>query len=205
MNGLWRHRPLLVLAGAVTLVGLLAGCGTDAHLYPVNTGPAPWPPPDRPDERIAAADVAPVDEQGQLHFHTHLDIFVDGQEVPVPSSLGYGPNASSSLHTHSSSGILHAETDDEEAVFTLGDVFTLWGVRLTESCAGGYCAPGTPIAAYVDGGLWVGSLDELRLAPYEEIALVIGDPPATIPGEYDCHDAAPVERRSCQGFLGKGE
>lgn len=187
-------------ATALALVGLLSGCGGRAPL-PLNTGPAPWPPPERPEERIAAADLAAVNEQGRLHFHTHLDIFVDGRNVPVPGSLGLTEVASSSLHTHSPSGILHAETDDEEAVFTLGDIFALWGVRFSDSCVGSYCGPETPIAVHVDGRPWEGPLDEVRLAHYEQLSLVIGEPPATIPADYDCYIAAPVERRSCQGFL----
>lgn len=192
-------RPPSAVVSAVAVAGLLAGCARPAPS--LNDGPAPWPAPERPEERIAGADLAAYDEEGPLHFHTHLDVFVDGREVEVPGSLGLTRSATASLHTHSPSGILHIESADQSAQYTLADLFTLWGVRFTGGCVGSYCAPDTPIIVHVDGQPWPGSLEEVRLASFEQLTLVIGEPPTSVPARYDCRDAAPVERRSCQGFL----
>lgn len=171
-----------------------------SSLPPVDAGPAPWPAPGNPGGLIAAVDLLPYRADGRLHFHTHLDVFVDGRPVPVPGSIGIGPEPSS-LHTHSPSGILHIEADDPDATFSLGDLFALWGVRLSGSCVGAYCRPEADVAVYVDGQPLSGPLDEILLDPYEEIAVVIGTPPDSIPSSYDCSTASREERFSCQGFL----
>lgn len=170
---------------------------TRLHL---NTDVAPWPLPDRPADRIRAARLPPFEEKGAKgHPHVHVDIFVDGASVALPTGLGL----TSSLHTHSSSGIVHMETSNENARFTLGQLFTVWGVRLTDTCVGGYCAPTNPIRVYIDGREKTGDPAQAPLTPYAEIALVIGKPPPRIPAAYDCRGAADLERRSCQGFLDK--
>ncbi|HVE46129.1 MAG TPA: hypothetical protein VNA57_05235 [Acidimicrobiales bacterium] len=205
-----RRIPWTMPLVAASVMAVLAGaCGGSSAPAPVqrnlavNVGPAPWPPPERPSERIAASGLPAYKEGGTLHLHTHLDIFVDGRNVPVPENLGLHPPFSP-LHTHSPSGILHAETDTKGAVFTLEHLFALWGVRMDRSCVGAYCAPKTPIVAYVDGRKHEEAVSEIRLAPFRQIALVIGTPPSSIPKGYDCHNAAPLERQSCQGFLAKG-
>ncbi len=196
-------RRALAASVVVILHGLLAGCALLQPL-PLSTEPAPWPPPDRAADRIAAAGLPDLNEQGRLHLHAHLDIFADGESVSIPASLGLTPTAASSLHTHSSSGILHVETDAEEATFTLGALFTLWGVRLSESCIGSYCAPTTSIVAYVDGQPWDGNIGEVPLAPHQQISVVIGEPPSRIPDTFICSaDVSVAERTACEGFLAK--
>lgn len=193
-------RLISVLIVAILVLGACDGSTLPSDGLPLNSGPAPWPPPERPAERIKAARLPPYEEDGPLHFHSHLDIFVDGRPVPVPASLGLRPPYSP-LHTHSPSGILHVETNDRRAVFTLGHLFALWGVRLTPDCVGSYCTPGKGFIAYVNGKPSGHSLSRIPLAPYREIALVIGVSPTSIPDGYDCYNAAEIERRSCEGFL----
>jgi hypothetical protein len=103
------------------------------------------------------------------HVHAHLDVFVDGEPIAVPAriginihdpevrrfeepdgSIGYGgiegcrKPCISPLHTHDGTGIIHTESATPEPN-TLGQFFTEWGVRLSESCVGEYCDP-EPIA-----------------------------------------------------------
>src|SRR6266536_148216 len=68
--------------------------------------------------------------------------------------------------------------------FTLGQFFQEWGVRLDGSCAGGYCEPGARVVVFVDGKRHRGNPAAIRLASHEEIALVIGTPPSSIPSTY---------------------
>jgi hypothetical protein len=170
----------------------------------VNTGPAPWPRPDDAIERVAAAGLPAFKaEQLFVHVHAHLDVFIDGKTTVVPAGIGIGgdPNAKvgeqngqtvagltgecshpciSPLHTHDESGVLHVENDSERQI-NLGQLFTQWGVRFNADCVGGYCAPDKPHKVYVDGQQFTGDASTIVLKDREEIAVVIGTPPPTIP------------------------
>jgi hypothetical protein len=153
----------------------------------LNTGDAPWPAPaDAKDRATAAGLISLGQEQLAFHRHAHLDILVNGQAEPVPGGLGIDQQAQtiSTLHTHSTDGVIHMEAG-EPTVFTLGQLFTEWGVRLTATCVGGYCTPGTPIAYYVDGNeVAPMAAPALELDDLQEIAIVIGTPPATVPNKF---------------------
>lgn len=181
-------------------------------LWP-STGPAPWSLPDHPRARVWLARHSPLaylggnrlppyaNIGGEIpHGHVHLDIFVDGVPTPVPARLGL-EGASAALHTHSDSGIIHMESSDLDATYTLRQLFRVWGVRLSDRCIGSYCAPDTPVRAYVNGREHGGDLRRIVLKPYSQISLVIGRPPPSIPDRYDCHTAADSERRSCRPFV----
>jgi len=170
----------------------------------INTGPAPWPRPENAIQWVAAAGLpAFKSEQLFFHVHAHLDVFVDGQPVVVPAGIGIGgdPNAKvgtqngqqvaglvatcskpciSPLHTHDESGVLHVENDKERQI-NLGQLFTEWGVRFNATCVGGDCAPDKPYTAYVNGQQFNGDAATIVLKDLEEIAVVIGTPPSTIP------------------------
>lgn len=159
------HWLLPALAGiAVGLAVPRVLNAAPSHL-PLNRGPAPWPLPDRVAERIRVADLPPYAESKPLeHPHAHLDVFADGAHVPVPAGLGLAPPYSS-LHTHCSSGILHMEARRSDSRFTLGDLFALWGVRLSRSCVGSYCEPESPARLYVNGPLQSGPISGVVLEP----------------------------------------
>jgi hypothetical protein len=174
---------------------------------PLDTGEAPWPRPDRPRHWVEAAGLEMErTEQLDYHVHAHLDVFVDGEPQVVPGGIGISRSIRpreiegetlyvlahgrcskpciSSLHTHSDDGILHTESPVEEPN-TLGEFFTEWGVRLTDTCVGGYCEPATPISIYLDGEEFTGNPRNIGLANMLEIAIVIGTPPAEIPSTAD--------------------
>jgi len=144
-----------------------------------------------------------------VHVHAHLDVFIDGKPVIVPSGIGikiddpavqvdtladgsmqYGgiqlcnQPCISPLHTHDITGILHTETADAKPN-TLGEFFTEWGVALDASCVATYCRPATTIAIYVDGSPVTGDPRAIELTNQREIAIVIGAPPAQIPKTAD--------------------
>jgi hypothetical protein len=169
-----------------------AGCGgsgstsTATHLT-LNAGPAPWPEPNQVPDRVASAGLSGAPgESLTVHYHAHLDIFVNGHPEPVAASIGR-EDASffSPLHTHANSGLIHIEAPSDQK-FTLGMLFTEWGVRLTRICVGGYCRPGTPISAYIDGRRTGEPAPDIVLTKGDEIALVIGSPPSSIPSRWDC-------------------
>jgi hypothetical protein len=145
------------------------------------------------------------------HDHDHLDVIINGQAVTVPGGVGqaeafdFGPCppafddgdcatgnldyaivAYSSLHTHSTSGIIHIEAD-RPAVFTLAEFFDEWGVRFNQSCVGAYCTGGTSqLRVYVNGTQVAGDLRSVVLGEHQEIAVIYGGPGAfdSVPSSY---------------------
>jgi hypothetical protein len=162
------------------------------------SGAVPWPAPANTLEVIARAGLEPLrQELLAFHIHSHLDVFVNGEPVVVPAGIGINLVDSglqqgdgceqpciSPLHTHKTDGILHVESA-EDVPFTLGEFFAEWDVRLDATCIGGYCRPEAPISVYVDGQPYGADPAEIRLNDLEEIAIVIGTPPATIPDSYE--------------------
>jgi hypothetical protein len=172
-----------------------------------------WPAPPDPLERTVAAGLKPErKEHLTYHVHAHLDVFVDGEPIAVPAAIGINiddpgvkrfkePDGSvtyggiercrkpciSPLHTHDVTGIIHTESASTKPN-TLGQFFTEWGVRLSESCIGDYCSP-EPIAFYVDGKRYTQDPRAIELTDLKEIAIVIGTPPPQIPKTADFSNA----------------
>jgi hypothetical protein len=165
-------------------------------------------------ERTVQAGLKPQPKEFLTnHVHAHLDVFVDGKPVVVPSGIGIKienpavrrftePDGSvsyggidlcneaciSPLHTHDVSGIIHTESADPKPN-TLGELFIEWGVPLDASCVATYCSPATPIAIYIDGEPTTGDPRAIELTNQREIAIVIGTPPAEIPKTADFSQA----------------
>jgi hypothetical protein len=145
------------------------------------------------------------------HIHAHLDLFVDGKRVTVPAGIGIDIAAAgvrdevtsdgsshsyfvdtcqapclSPVHTHDPSGTIHEESRTaNHAPYSLGQLFTEWGVRLNVSCVGEYCKPAAAIHVYIDGNAYPGDPASIQLPSHREIAIVIGQPPALIPATWD--------------------
>ena len=172
---------------------------------------APWGLPRFALSQIAYAGLTPILGALVRHDHVHLDLIVNGHRVTIPAGVGLaqpldggpcppGPMpagdcttghvyvaqvANSPLHTHSTSGIVHIESD-RPGTFTLGQFFDEWGVRLSASCVGGYCGgAGKELRVYVDGRR-VRNPRAVVLGNREEIAVVFGGPAAfgSIPTRY---------------------
>jgi hypothetical protein len=199
---------------ALVLLLALAGCGGGGSTSNSTTqsaqASARWPAPPDPMGRTRAAGLTPeTHEFVFLHVHSHLDVFVNGKPVTIPAgigiaiddpavrrfqapdgSIGYGgisPPCNkpciSPLHTHFEDGVLHTEAKEHE-FNKLGQFFTEWNVRLDRNCVDGFCRPTTPIAVYVDGDRFSGDPREIQLEDRQEIAIVIGRPPDTIPSSF---------------------
>ncbi|MCO6011029.1 hypothetical protein NE236_39345 [Actinoallomurus purpureus] len=158
------------------------------------TGLPPWPRPDDTADRARTEGlaVAPMEGTAQ-HFHTHLDILVDGKAVPVPANLGIAAsgNAMSELHTHDTTGVLHIEAPTTGKHYTLRELFTEWNVRLGATGLGGLKPDGSrTLTAYVDGKKQAGDPATIELTPHREIALVYGPANAAVqaPSRYDFPD-----------------
>jgi hypothetical protein len=146
---------------------------------------APWPP----EYAFLADRLLPLGldtlpaEAVTTHYHSHLDIFVDGKKVEVPALIGINQGAQyiTQLHTHDTRGVIHVESPKENDHFTLGQFMAEWGVFLNARCIGAYC---DNLKWYVNGKQMTGDPQDYTLQSHDEIAIVVGKPPAKIPSSY---------------------
>lgn len=187
-----KRRSYAALA-LITAIGL-SGCADDTDRVDPSSDPAtstpgsdgtptsdnmampPWPAPSDVAERVAAAglDLGPMGTAE--HYHPHLRIIIDGSEVPIPPNIGVDPTtgAMSALHTHEGDGTIHIEADSVGEVFTLGQLFTQWGVALTPQQIGGVRAKrGQQVQVTSNGNKVTGDPAALRLEPDQKIPLTL--------------------------------
>lgn len=163
-----------------------AGGAATPNGYGASSAP-PWPAPTDPTAGVKAAGLTLSNSEGTAqHFHTHLDVLVNGTPVPVPADLGVDESGGrlAALHTHDARGVLHVESPNPNARYILGQLLNEWNVRLDQSSIGGLTADaGHPLAVYVNGRKVEGNPAALPLQEHAEIALVYGPqttpPPAT--------------------------
>lgn len=85
--------------------------------------------------RVAKLNFPPVGNES-FHQHSMLQINVNGKTLPVPQNIGLG-SIESPMHTHDERGIIHMEAG-RSFPFTLGQFFTVWGVKFTDEQLGSY-------------------------------------------------------------------
>ncbi len=131
------------LGAALAACLVLVGCVQQAPPAPAtlrSTAP-PWP---APRDGISYFELAGVpssrldDRTGQRVVT--MSIRIDGADVPLVPSIGLDlPRAlQAPAHTHDASGTIWLEGAGAGAV-TLGQFFTLWGVRFEGRCLGAAC------------------------------------------------------------------
>jgi hypothetical protein len=172
----------------VTLAAIagLTGCATDQGQAPSDARnvvvlPTPdatsKPPWQTPADVLAHAKAAGLDlgPMGTAeHYHPSLRIIIDGEEVSVSPNIGVDPatGAMSALHTHDGDGTIHIEADSVGEQFTLGQLFTQWGVALSPEQIGGVEAePGSKVDVTSNGAKFDGDPADLSLEPDQEIVL----------------------------------
>jgi hypothetical protein len=127
-------------------------------------------------------------EQLIFHIHSHLAIFVNGQQRQVAGGIGIpGSKVVSSpqgavasggtclywLHTHAPDGIIHVESPIHRT-YTLGDFFDEWGQPLGPSVLGPY--KGKVVAIY-NGKRYLGNNPrDIPLNSHAQIQLEVGKP-----------------------------
>ena len=154
-----------------------SGSSTSSDVAPDDTSLPPWPAPvaDVP-ARVAAAglDLGPMGTAE--HYHPMLSITIDGQPVPVAPNIGVDPNtgAMSAVHTHEGDGTIHIEAHTVGEEFTLGQLFTQWGVSLTPTQIGGVRAKaGEKVKVTSNGTPVTGNPADLQLEPDQQIELTL--------------------------------
>jgi hypothetical protein len=146
---------------------------------------APWPPEYQYlADRLPALGLTTLPQEAvATHYHSHLDIYVDGKKVRVPALIGINVGAQylTQLHTHDARGVIHIESPKANDHFSLGQFVAEWGVFLDGRCMGSYC---NGLKWYLNGKQQTGNPQKYVLQPHDEIAIVLGKPPAKIPSSY---------------------
>jgi len=203
----WLRRALLSLC-VMVLAACSGGTPSPSPSAPGGAGEVlSWTRPPDPMGLAQQAGLTPdAREYVDFHQHARLDVFVNGSPQKVPGGIGIEttdpavqkfsednfagiPESGcaqaciSPLHTHDRDGVIHIEARSQ-AAFTLGQFFEELAVRLDATCVDDYCSPATPIAVYVNGQAQSGNPADIVLADLQEIAIVIGTPPAVIPSSF---------------------
>jgi len=148
-----------IAACALTLLAAACGSSGDSPSGLVINGPGlstaqpPWQPEyAHLEERVKKLGLPPVGGE-QFHIHAALHIYKNGLLITVPELIGLVPakKIETSMHTHDTSGIIHMEAI-HPFKFTLGDFFSVWGVKLGPAQVGGLTgAGGDKLHFYVNG------------------------------------------------------
>jgi hypothetical protein len=184
----------VVVVGAVVLGVVLFGGGGKTQipqgLSGIQKDTEPWPPElTHLQQRLRQIGIGFLgQEQLAYHIHQHLDLYVNGSQVPVPANIGIiGGTGLAFIHTHDASGVIHVESPTVRK-YTLGNFFDDWGVLFTKDCLGGYCNQGDDkVRVFVNGKPFTGDPRDVVLRNYEEIAVTYGTPqqlPKPIPKSY---------------------
>jgi hypothetical protein len=121
------------------------------------------------------------------HVHTHLSIFLNGQQLAVPAAIGFVQAGQTTtctyqLHTHSKSGLLHVHAP-AAATFTLGQIFQIWGQPLSSTDIAGLT--GMPVRVFVvDNGTVTentGDWSAIELTSHRTITIQVGTDISAVP------------------------
>jgi len=135
------------------------------------------------------------------HVHAHLSLFVNGQRLAVPDTIGFSqPGAEVNgytqnaqcfyfLHTHDADGLIHIEALVPTA-FPLGYLFDVWGEPLSATNVAGFTGQVLAYTAQAAQGYnqtsgaftqYQGDPRLIQLVSHEEIVLEVGPPFVTPP------------------------
>jgi hypothetical protein len=154
------------------------------------TSNPPWAAPADASAAVAAAGLPMLGEEGNaLHIHAHLDVIANGTPVPVPADIGVDDERHriSPLHSHETDGVIHIESPDPAATFTLGQFFSEWQLSVSADHIGGLNADDSHhLKVFVNGNLHPGDPNSLVLTAHDEIAIVYGTDAqfASVPSSY---------------------
>ena len=132
------------------------------------------------DSNFASIGAIPCETQEYTtyHIHAHLDIFVNGQHTPVPAQIGIENTCLYWLHTHTPDGIIHMESPAQRD-FTLGEFFDIW-----KATGSGFPTSASSPEIFVNGVLVSTDISSTKMNAHDEIVLVYGDVPQSMPTFY---------------------
>ncbi len=191
----WALALAIVIAGGVALIALGGGSNSSSSggsgsgsngplLATVTSFDNASPGPNTTIDGIKCE----TSEQLLFHVHSHLAIFVNGQQRSIPMGIGIAPprqteaGATGSfvvagtcfywLHAHTSDGIIHIESPSVR-IYTLGEFFDVWRQPLGPGRVGGETGP---LTVWVNGGRFWGNPRAIELGSHEDVQIDVGRP-----------------------------
>jgi hypothetical protein len=155
---------------------------SDGHAVGANR----WPDPQTDGSPIGRFNCV-INPPQALEFRAHLSILVNNELQKIPLYLGASRQPPThcfyAIHTHDASGRIHV-TPAAPGVFTLGELFQIWGQPLTNTNVAGIS--GLPVEVYVtDNGTTIkveeADWSAIELKPHREITIGLGTPLTEIP------------------------
>lgn len=200
-----------VAVGALAVVPVACGDSTAGPDVPdVNDPDAPpatapngapaFPLPADPGAQIRAAGLREVPEDAQVvTTNAHVDVFINGFTVEVPAGIGTTSSGASPLSTPGADGVVRIQTEvtedpeDPPPTFTLGQLFTQWGVRLDKSCVATYCTDGSRQLLGMVNGQLVGDPASIAFSDQDQIVVWYGprDTNPQVPASYEFPTTTP--------------
>jgi hypothetical protein len=125
-----------------------------------------------------------------VHYHAHLSILFQGNELTIPAQIGIPADQSCIywLHTHDTTGVIHIEAPKDKAKnFTLGDFFKVWNKKLSATqVADITLGSDQKLVTYVDGKQQPDGFDPstVKIGPHTQIVLEITPPSLDPPPSY---------------------
>ncbi|MGO1385006.1 MAG: hypothetical protein ACTHWA_00660 [Arachnia sp.] len=137
-------RWIISLPVSVLLLCFLVGCVSRPAPDPAvfSTRPPPWTAPRDAISHIRAAGLPELSLDSESDpFILEIIVSVDGEPAPLDAFIGIDRlrAVQAPVHTHDDTGDVWLEGDGNREI-TLGDFFTLWGVRFDDGCLGAACA-----------------------------------------------------------------
>jgi hypothetical protein len=170
-----RRRSIAFAVGLTTALFLaLTACVDQPAPAPaeLRTSPPPWNAPRDAISYIEAAgfDPQPLNLVDNQHV-VQVRISVDGRPVEIPAYVGIDRlrAVQAAVHTHDATGAVWLEGRNTAGV-TLGQFFTVWGVRFSDDCVGGICGR---LEVKVDGSRISADPRETRLASARTIEITV--------------------------------
>jgi hypothetical protein len=150
------------------------GSGASAGLQATT---APWPPEYSALETRLQALNLPTQSDTAYHIHAVLRVYANGQQVEVPAHIGIDPEGRflAPLHTHDASGVIHIEAS-QAYPFTLGQFFTIWGVKFTNAQLGAYVADAANVLSVYVNGTHVPDPVDYLMKPHDHVLVAYGEP-----------------------------
>ncbi len=72
-------------------------------------------------------------EDGFVHWHTELDIIINGRSLVIPANIGIRGSEHAVVHTHEADNILHIEQFPNESTMTVGYFFEIWADHINKT------------------------------------------------------------------------
>jgi hypothetical protein len=146
---------------------------------------------------------APTMVDNQFHVHSYVGLIVDGRWIAVPDSIGMdqpgalvngfvnSAHCFYAVHTHDASGMIHQEAaskmPESGSLFTLKNLFDIWGQTLTTDGFGPYpgvvhvfvAKPALRATYATNYSEFTGDPNTIKLYSHEAVWIEVGSPEIT--------------------------